>query len=41
MAEEAGKSRLYAGLQFPSDYTAGMELGRQVAAAVIERESGR
>jgi membrane-associated phospholipid phosphatase len=37
MAEIAGKSRLYAGLQFPSDYTAGMELGRQVAAAVIER----
>jgi membrane-associated phospholipid phosphatase len=37
MAEIAGKSRLYAGLQFPSDYFAGMDLGRQVAARVIER----
>lgn len=37
MAEEAGKSRLYAGLQFPTDYFAGMDLGRQVAMRVIER----
>jgi membrane-associated phospholipid phosphatase len=37
LADEAGKSRLYAGLQFPSDYTAGAELGRRVAAAVIDR----
>ena len=37
MAEEAGKSQLYAGLQYWSDYTAGMELGRQVANRVIER----
>ena len=37
LAEEAGKSRLYAGLEFPSDYTAGAELGRRVAAQVIER----
>jgi membrane-associated phospholipid phosphatase len=37
MAEEAGKSQLYAGLNYWSDYTAGMELGRQVAARVIER----
>jgi membrane-associated phospholipid phosphatase len=37
LAEEAGRSRLYAGLQFPSDYTAGLELGKQVAARVIER----
>jgi hypothetical protein len=37
MAEEAGKSQVYAGLQYWSDYTAGMELGRQVAARVIER----
>jgi membrane-associated phospholipid phosphatase len=37
MAEEAGKSQVYAGLQFWSDYTAGMELGKQVAAQVIAR----
>ncbi len=36
MAEEAGKSQLYAGLAFPSDYFAGLELGRKVAARVIE-----
>jgi membrane-associated phospholipid phosphatase len=27
MAEEAAKSRLYAGVEYPSDYFAGMELG--------------
>ncbi|HUS06503.1 MAG TPA: vanadium-dependent haloperoxidase [Bryobacteraceae bacterium] len=37
MAEEAARSRLYAGLQYPSDYFAGLELGRKVAARVIER----
>jgi membrane-associated phospholipid phosphatase len=37
LAEEAARSRLYAGLQYPSDYFAGMELGRKVAAQVIER----
>src|SRR5512133_3534255 len=37
MAEEAGKSQVYAGLNYWSDYTAGLELGRQVAAKVIER----
>ena len=37
MAEEAARSRLYAGVQFPSDYTAGLELGRRVAERVIER----
>ena len=36
LAEEAGKSRIYAGLEFPSDYSAGLELGRRVAARVIE-----
>ena len=35
-AEEAGKSQIYAGLAFPSDYSAGMELGRKVAQEVIE-----
>ena len=32
-AEEAGKSQIYAGLAFPSDYAAGMELGRKVGHA--------
>ena len=36
-AEEAGKAFLLAGVQYPSDVTAGLELGRQVAALVIER----
>jgi membrane-associated phospholipid phosphatase len=35
LAEEAGKSQLYAGLEFPSDYFAGLELGRKVAERVI------
>jgi hypothetical protein len=37
LAEEAARSRLYAGLQYPSDYFAGLELGRKVAAQVIDR----
>src|SRR2546429_306345 len=37
LGEEHGKSRLFAGLEFPSDYFAGAELGRRVAAQVIER----
>ena len=36
LAEEAGRSRLFAGVQFPSDNTAGLELGRMVASRVIE-----
>jgi membrane-associated phospholipid phosphatase len=36
-AEEAGKSQVYAGLNFWSDYYAGMEMGRQVANRVIDR----
>ncbi len=35
-AEEAGQSRLLAGTDYPSDVTAGLELGQQVAARVIE-----
>ena len=35
LAQEDGLSRIRAGLQYPSDYTAGMELGKQVAARVI------
>ncbi len=37
LAEEAARSRLYAGLQYPSDYFAGLELGRKVAEKVLER----
>ena len=37
MAEDAGISRVMAGVQFPSDHTAGAALGRQVAQKVIER----
>ena len=37
LAEEAARSRMFAGLQFPSDYFAGLDLGRQVAAKVIQR----
>jgi membrane-associated phospholipid phosphatase len=37
LAEEAGKSRLYAGVEYPSDYYAGLELGRRVAEQVIAK----
>jgi len=37
LAEEAGRSRLHAGLEYPSDYTAGLDLGRRVAEQVIAR----
>ena len=37
LAEEAGRSRLFAGVEYPSDYVAGLELGRRVAAEVIAR----
>jgi membrane-associated phospholipid phosphatase len=37
LAEEAGKSRLYAGVEYPSDYFAGMEIGRRVAEQVIAK----
>ena len=36
-AEEAGKSQLYAGLHFPTDYYAGLELGRRVGDLVVEK----
>jgi membrane-associated phospholipid phosphatase len=35
MAEQAGWSRVQAGVQYPSDYTAGLALGRAVAERVI------
>ncbi len=37
LAEEAGRSRLYAGAEFPSDYLAGLDLGKRVADRVIEK----
>jgi len=37
LAQEAVHSRLLAGVEYPSDVEAGLELGRQVAALVIER----
>jgi hypothetical protein len=37
MAEEAGRSRLVAGVAYPSDVAAGVELGRKVADLVIDR----
>lgn len=37
MAEEAAKSRLFAGVELPSDYWAGMDLGRRVAEQVIAK----
>ena len=37
MAEQAGWSRVQAGLQYPSDYVAGLALGRRVAEAVIAK----
>ncbi|MFC0772625.1 phosphatase PAP2 family protein [Terrimonas alba] len=36
LANEAAQSRIYAGVQFPSDVSAGWKLGEQVAAIVIE-----
>ena len=37
LAEEAGWSRVLAGLQYPSDYDAGLALGRKVAEQVIAK----
>ena len=37
LAEQAAESRLWAGVSYRSDVRAGLDLGRRVAAAVIER----
>ncbi len=37
MAEQAGWSRVQAGLQFPSDLSAGLDIGRKVAEQVIAK----
>jgi len=36
LAQDAGSSRVRAGVQFPSDVAAGLELGRAVGAKVVE-----
>jgi membrane-associated phospholipid phosphatase len=36
-ADEAGKSRLLAGVQYPTDVAAGLDLGRAVGALVVDR----
>jgi membrane-associated phospholipid phosphatase len=40
MADEAGKSQLYAGLAFPTDYFAGVDLGKKVAQRIIDLAKG-
>jgi membrane-associated phospholipid phosphatase len=40
MAEQAGWSRVEAGVQYPSDYQAGLALGRRVAEQVIAKADG-
>jgi hypothetical protein len=37
LAQDQGRSRLLAGVEFPSDVTAGIELGQAVGDALIER----
>ena len=37
MAEQAGWSRVLAGLQYPSDYQAGLDLGKKVAEQVVAK----
>ena len=39
-AEEAARSRMYAGVSYPSDYFAGLDLGKRVGALVVERARG-
>ncbi|HYG58430.1 MAG TPA: vanadium-dependent haloperoxidase [Symbiobacteriaceae bacterium] len=39
VAQDAGMSRLKAGIHYRSDHTRGLELGRQVARAVLEHMS--
>jgi membrane-associated phospholipid phosphatase len=37
LADEAGQSRIWAGIHFPRDVRVGLALGRAVAQKVIER----
>jgi len=40
LAQEAARSRLFAGLHYPSDMLAGLDLGRRVGEAVVARGRG-
>ena len=40
LAEEAARSRLYAGLHYPSDTIAGLQLGRAVGRKIVEYAAG-
>ncbi len=40
MGQQAGESRIWAGIHYRSDLVAGYDLARKVAAAVIERAGG-
>lgn len=37
IADVGARSRMYAGIEYPSDYAAGLELGRRIAEQVIAR----
>jgi hypothetical protein len=39
-ADEAGQSRIYGGIHYPTANMAGQELGRCIAAKVLERFNG-
>ena len=41
MAEEAGESRLYAGIHYRFDKDAGLRIGRQVAALALSRDDDK
>jgi membrane-associated phospholipid phosphatase len=41
MADEAGESRLYAGIHYRFDKNAGLRIGRQVAALALSRRPRR
>jgi hypothetical protein len=40
LGEEAGLSRIYAGIHYPSDERAGNQMGRSIAALAIQRDQG-
>jgi hypothetical protein len=40
LADEAGNSRMWAGIHYPSDIEAGLALGRAVAAKVVAHGDG-
>ena len=41
MADEAGESRLYAGIHYRFDKDAGLHIAEQVAALAIQRDTER